>query len=616
MKIKTKLLALILVMLSSITLATVIYVGFNLSVKQINSEKNYLQLYRNSLNASHSDLFRFLIASNKVVDQAILFDSSLEKKSEAFKELSNIKLLPLLNPEVKDALTNITNLETHQSSGVDKFHNATDDLLSNTEKIIGSNKNFILSADSENFSGFTGRDIIKLKFYINKMKNELNYLEIGFQTSINIIDEQYAIIEKQVNQFEFIGNMITLAIFIIVIIVSLLISSTIAKKISKSVLTIGKSLSVMATGDLTNVISVESKDEIGSLSNNMNSFQNELKDSLNKIKDFSNQNENIKTSLIEAATDASQSSVIISKNINSVDKQIITLNNNILKSSQQINQINGFTSDLNNHISDQMSMVEESTASITEMIASIASVSKLTEKNQIVINNLQETAKDGDNQINETTDIIEDINASVHNIGAMAQVIQDISDQTNLLAMNAAIEAAHAGDAGKGFAVVADEIRKLSEASHISSNDISRNLKEIIKKFEKASISGINTREAFGNIYENIKEVSNSLLEISSSTSELNIGGKQILEAMENLTEISGEVHSKSNSMKNNAESVKVSMEEVSDISTTVTNSMSEVNTRFLQVSDLISGLEKTSNNIGDISRDLNSEVDKFKTSI
>lgn len=614
MKIKAKLLTLIIVLIALMSISVGIYVSFNITTDKIDAEKSYLQLYRNSLKESHSELFRFLMPNVKLKVQLTEYHKSIDKKTEAFNNLDQIKILPTISSQVDQALGNIKNLNSYQDNGLKKFATTAEDLLGIIKEISGSDTGFILNSNASKFSWLDDRDFQKIEFYVAKVIKEFNAMEVAYQTSVGIIDEQYEVIEKHSEAYQRMGNIILLSIFAIVMILSVIAAILLAGKVTGSVYNLEKSLKIMAAGDLTHKISIKSKDEIGILGEEMDKFQGELKTSLNKIKNFSNKNLEIKNYLINSSTEASSASVEISANISSVDNQIATLNNNILKSTKQINEISAFTNDLNSHISDQMAMVEQSTASITQMIASIGSVSNLTNKNQTIMQKLQETAKEGDNQINETTDIIEEINSSVHNIGAMAEVIQNISDQTNLLAMNAAIEAAHAGDAGKGFAVVADEIRKLSEASALSSKDIAKNLKDIIHKFEKASVSGVQTKEAFGNIYDNIKNVSNSLLEIASSTSELNIGGTQILEAMDNLSDISSSVQDKSSLMKDNAESVKLSMLEVSDISSVVTEAMSEVNVGFSDVKDTISGLERISSEIGDVSRELNNEVEKFRT--
>jgi len=196
----------------------------------------------------------------------------------------------------------------------------------------------------------------------------------------------------------------------------------------------------------------------------------------------------------------------------------------------------------------------------------------------------------------------------------MSDIIKNISDQTNLLAMNAAIEAAHAGDAGKGFAVVADEIRKLAEESALNSRDISSNLDEITQKIITASVSGVSTREAFTEINERIKNVSHALLQVSSSTTELDTGGSQILEAMENLKEISLTVKDKSSDMKDISSNVTELSNNISDISKSVTEAISGVYIGFNDVTNSMVSLNDVSDRVEAVSKEINQEVLKFKT--
>lgn len=614
MKIKAKLLTLIISMLVAMTLTIGSYIVFSQYTSNLEREKQLLQEYRNSLMETHKELLRFNLDRFVIVEQMVTFNKALETSQEAFIRLEQIVLLPTLDEEAATALNNITKLEQYNTGGINKFYTSTDNLLEAVKGIMGTKNKFELNSIVDVESGYERKEVTKLRYYLKKMKQDLYFVEVGFQTAVNIIDEQYAVIDNQVESFETWATRTSLSLFGITLILSVIIAMITSSKIVKSIHTIGSSLSIMAKGDLSHEITAVTKDEIGVLSGEMNEFQDGLNDALNRIKRYSVKSEEIKNYLINTATEASAASVEIAANINSVDTQMTTLNNNILDSSSKVSEISNYTNELNNHITDQMAMVEESTASITEMIASISSVSNLTERNREVMENLQETAKEGDNQISETTEKIEDINEAVKNIGAMAEVIQNIADQTNLLAMNAAIEAAHAGDAGKGFAVVADEIRKLSEASANSSKDIAKNLKDMVKKFDDASVSSINTRDAFGKIYESINSVSSTLITIASSTQELNIGGTQILEAMDSLSSISADVQDKSEIMKSRADSVKGSIHQVSEISTIVTHAMNEVNVGFNEVKDSISGLEKISGQVGNVSRDLNIECNKFVT--
>ncbi len=160
--------------------------------------------------------------------------------------------------------------------------------------------------------------------------------------------------------------------------------------------------------------------------------------------------------------------------------KIETLNGDIQKSLSAIQEIAGTLRSLENKIEDQSSSITQTSAAIEEMDASISNVRVITEKKETASKDLVSHTVEGKRKMEEMGKGIDSIDSNIDSIQEIIKVINHIATQTNLLSMNAAIEAAHAGSAGKGFAVVAAEIRKLSESTSGNAKLISNTLKTII----------------------------------------------------------------------------------------------------------------------------------------
>lgn len=620
MKIKNKLLFLILSLLFSMILAMALFIGFQQVVKIIQAEKSELLNLKDRVLNEQKELSNFLYDEVIITKQMDELNKAITEKEEVLEKVKQIQLLSNMDEKVKTAIRRIVILDEVQVDAQEKLREHIEGLLSTADEVFAVKVVGIRSSFTFNMAGTDAFKLLEgyqqLSDKLTRTKSQISALNNALELSQIEIEEQYTIIEEQIVYYTNLGYLLSAIFIFIVIVLSIIISFFIAGKIAGSISNLEISLSIMASGDLTNSIKATTKDEIGQLSRDMSDFQSGLNHSLNNIKEISNINSEVKEELISTAAETSAAAVEISANINSISTQISTLDENISNSNKEALDIATFTTELSTHIGEQSVMVEQSTASITEMIASIANVSKLTDKNQEIISQLIETANEGDLRLTDTTNIIEEINASVNDINSMAGIIQSISAQTNLLAMNAAIEAAHAGDQGKGFAVVADEIRKLAEASANNTKEISKTLKNIIGRIENASQSGLSTRKAFSNINNKIKSVSEALLTVSSSTDELNVGGTQILEAMSSLGYISTVVKEKSHIVKTGSGSVNEIMRSVSHISGMVTNAITEVNIGFNEVTEAMAGLKRMSDRMGEVSEQLISEVNQFKTDI
>jgi len=197
---------------------------------------------------------------------------------------------------------------------------------------------------------------------------------------------------------------------------------------------------------------------------------------------------------------------------------------------------------LNKHVEDQVSSVAASSAATEEMIANIRSVTDTLSSNTKNVRDLEESSVAGHASLSDVVTDIQGIARESESLLEINAVMQNIASQTNLLSMNAAIEAAHAGEAGRGFAVVADEIRKLAESSSRQSKTISGVLKSIKGSIDKITKSTEVVLGKFNAIEGGVKTVAVQEGNILNAMEEQGQGSKQILQAVSNVNEITLEV--------------------------------------------------------------------------
>ena len=312
----------------------------------------------------------------------------------------------------------------------------------------------------------------------------------------------------------------------------------------------------LGEGDLTKQIKIDRDDEIGKLSNYFNMTLEKIRNLIVAIKGEASKLHDIGNDLASNMEKTASTVSDIATNTKNIKDLILNQGTSVNETNSTMELLVQNINKLNGHIENQTSNITQASSAIEQMVANTRSVTETLVKNTDNVKNLKEASEVGHSGLNEVAQDIQEIARESEGLLEINAVMKNIASQTNLLSMNAAIEAAHAGEAGKGFAVVADEIRKLAENSSEQSKTIGGILKKIKNSIDKITSSTKNVLNRFEAIDSNIKIVAQQEENIRNAMEEQGIGSKQILEGVSNVNEISRLVKNASAEMLTGAEEV------------------------------------------------------------
>jgi len=366
-------------------------------------------------------------------------------------------------------------------------------------------------------------------------------------------------------------------------------------------------------GDLTRTISVSSKDEVGDLAKYFNKTLEKIKNLIKVIKNESGKLSEVGNALAGNMTETAAAMNEITANIQSVKGRVMNQSASVSETHATMEQVVANINKLYGHVENQSNSVAQASSSIEEMVANIQSVSETLFKNSGNVKTLREASEVGRAGLQDVVQDIQEIARESEGLLEINAVMENIASQTNLLSMNAAIEAAHAGEAGKGFAVVADEIRKLAENSGEQSKTISKVLKKIKGSIDKITKSTENVLTKFEAIDTSVRTVVEQEENIRNAMEEQGAGSKQVLQSVGDLNEITRQVKSGSDEMLEGAKEVIQESNNLEKATQEITGGINEMASGAEQVNIAVNHVNEISSKNREGINTLIQEVSRFK---
>jgi methyl-accepting chemotaxis protein len=389
-----------------------------------------------------------------------------------------------------------------------------------------------------------------------------------------------------------------------------------AKRIARPILSISHNLADIAQGqgDLTQELPVSGRDETAQLTQFFNEFLATQRQLIRNVKQRSSELENDYSNLSAAINENSASFHEITTSFRLVSESMGKQSELVARSIAAVREVMESIEDINHTTGETKHRVLNSATAIEELASNIESAASMSADGHKAADSLAAVAAEGGVSIDALVQSIKALSQDSARIGEMVRLIMSIASQTNLLAMNAAIEAAHAGDSGRGFAVVANEIRKLAEQSAVGANEIKNAVGAITRTIATSLERSERAGAAFGQVREQVAQVKSINQQIAAAMEEQKQANHEILGGIEAVKTLSESIARATEAEQARSNAILNNLDDLSQLSTQVDNARNEETAAMNQTEESTIQISNVANRVKELADALHGEVHRFKT--
>ena len=358
------------------------------------------------------------------------------------------------------------------------------------------------------------------------------------------------------------------------IVLTFFLSSFVAGRLTRPIKTIVTGVNGLAGGDLETSIALKRKDELGTISVATDAVRENFQKTVLSI------NERM-TVLLQMSRDLDMNVQAANNSVGQISDSMDTLKRknqiqttSVNETSTAIEEIIHNIENLGNVVQEQSANVTQSSAAVEQLVGNITSINGNVDQVSRQFSVLEGSSKTGREKITHMADLINQVAQQSTSLLEAVGIISTIAAQTNLLAMNAAIEAAHAGESGRGFAVVADEIRKLAEGAARESSRIKKTLKDVKLIIDEVHPSSQSALQAFGDVQGKIETLNQLVSEVQHALTEQTAGSNEIIVALSRMNNVTTSVREGYEEMQKGSQAILKELSVLQEISSDVNTAL------------------------------------------